>query len=190
MAKTNKKVEFAYFAAKSAFTAALQSQLVNSIVFIEDTNEIFTHGTFFSVNVLELGYDSATTALQLKRGNTVINSLDATPFIKDGMLDSVELVKVAEQGVTEQVPYLKFTFNTVKTTASGTAAPAHSVIRISLKDLVDIYDGANILLTSSYAKAASYTEPAIGDSVDVSVGKLTKGIEDATNSLLWNEYSA
>lgn len=153
-------------------------------------NVFYSHGTFYSVNVLSLNYDSATTTLQLKRGNTVINSLDATPFIKDGMLDSVELVKVAEQGVTVQVPYLKFTFNTVKSSVSGTATPAHSIIRTSLEDLVNIYNGGNILLTSEYAMASTYSVPAIGDSVDVAVGKLTKGVKDATDALLWNEYNA
>lgn len=41
--------------------------------------------------------------------------------------------------------------------------------------------------------ASTYSVPAIGDSVDVVVGKLTKGVKDATDAtdaLLWNEYNA
>ena len=189
MALTNNKVQFAYFANKSDFTSALQTELTNNIVFVEDTKEVYTHGTFFGIRAVTLNYDSATTKLQLKDGQAVITEVDATPFLKDGMIDSVELVTVAEQGVTVEVPYLKFVFNTVKTTASGSATPAHEVIRVSVKDLVDAYDGANVYLSSNYAKAASYSEPAAADSVDVAVGKLTKGVSDAQTQLMWNEYA-
>lgn len=189
MALTNNKVQFAYFANKSDFTSALQTELTNNIVFVEDTKEVYTHGTFFGIQAVTLNYDSASTKLQLKDGSAVISEIDATPFIKDGMIDSVELVTVAEQGVQTEAPYLKFVFNTVKTTASGSATPSHEVIRVSVKDLIDTYDGANVNLSSTYAKAVSYADPAINDSVDTAVGKLTKGLNDAQAQLLWNEYA-
>lgn len=189
MALTNNKVQFAYFANKSDFTSALQTSLTNSIVFVEDTKEVYTHGTFFGIQAVTLNYDSASTKLQLKDGSAVISEIDATPFIKDGMIDSVELVTVAEQGVQTEAPYLKFVFNTVKATASGSATPSHEVIRVSVKDLIDTYDGANVNLSSAYTKAVSYADPAINDSVDTAVGKLTKGLNDAQAQLLWNEYA-
>lgn len=189
MALTNNKVQFAYFANKTDFTAELQTSLTNSIVFVEDTKEVYTHGTFFGIQAVTLNYDSASTKLQLKDGSAVISEIDATPFIKDGMIDSVELVTVAEQGVQTEAPYLKFVFNTVKTTASGSATPSHEVIRVSVKDLIDTYDGANVNLSSTYTKAVSYADPAINDSVDTAVGKLTKGLNDAQAQLLWNEYA-
>lgn len=39
--------------------------------------------------------------------------------------------------------------------------------------------GADVDLSEGYAAAESYTAPAAGDSIDVAVGKLAKGIEDA-----------
>ena len=39
--------------------------------------------------------------------------------------------------------------------------------------------GDNVQLSGSYAAADSYTEPAIGDKIDVAIAKLAKGITDA-----------
>ena len=352
MALTNNKVQFAYFANKSDFTSALQTELTNNIVFVEDTKEVYTHGTFFGIRAVTLNYDSATARIQLKDGDAVISEVDATPFLKDGMIDNVELITTPEgssavlsvdgtnypiveldatdfdssvdtgasdtdftfkviptldsnkayiiknanftesvndysfsnQGtfivqfqstgslsewtsiaighndpdgynyyqtegteynewlsipatyqfnvtdwggydndttipyygtsyedggsstITEltnaaettgsasnsnypTLPYLKFTFNIVKESESGTLTPSHQVVRVSVADLVDAYDGANVYLSSNYAKAVSYADPAINDSVDTAVGKLTKGLNDAQAQLLWNEYA-
>lgn len=185
MALTNKEVNFAYFANKTDFTSALQTSLVNNIVFIADTKEVFTHGVFVGCQELSLAYDSTNFKIQLKQGNTILNELSATPFIRDGMLDDVTYYTVAEQGVETQVPYIKFTFN---------AASEKPVIRVSLADLAN-YNGANINLSSSYVMAQSYTAPAVNDSLDTAVGKLTKGLADANtditalqNELKWNEY--
>lgn len=61
-------------------------------------------------------------------------------------------------------------------------------IYILVSDLVDKYDGKNIVLSSAYVKAASYTNPAVGDTVDTAVGKLAKGIDisraEASQSLV------
>jgi hypothetical protein len=120
---------------------------------------------------LSLDYNSTTKKIQLKGiGDVVISDLDATAFITDGMLDSVSLVETAEQGVSVTVPYLKLTFNT----DSG-----KSVERISLSSLIDVYNGENLELTSNYAVAQVYTAPTSGDSVNVAIGKLAKGIADA-----------
>lgn len=119
---------------------------------------------------LGMSYNATNQHLELKGNNdAVVAYVDMAVFIKDGMLDDVQLYTTAEQGVTVEAPYLKFTFNV----ASG-----KSVIRVSLKDLVDIYDGANINLTSAFVKAAQYSAPAIGDSMNVAIGKLLKGHED------------
>lgn len=186
MAQTNKKVQFSYFAQKATFLTALASDasLANHIVFIEDTKDIFSHGTYFGFNALTLAYDSSTTKLQLKHGSTVVADLDATPFIKDGMLNAVTLHTTAEQDVSTQTPYLKFVFNT----RTGENAAAHETIRVSVKDLVDIYNGANLILSNSYEKASAYTEPTVGDSMDTAIGKLAKGIDVVSGTLTWNEY--
>jgi hypothetical protein len=329
--------KFEYFPTRAAFDTARGATTVfnNSVVFIEDTMELFTHGHFWTLNNLSQYYNSATQKLQLKNGSTIISELDASPFIKDGMLESVELITTPEgssavlsvngtnypiveldatdfdsivytgagdtdftfkviptldsnkayiiknanfddsknnysfsnQGtfivkfqstgslsewtsitighnkpdaynsyqtegtefnkwlsipatyqfnvtdwggydndttisyygtsyedggsstITEltsateatgstsnsnypTLPYLKFTFNTVQ------GEPTHTVIRMSIAELFIVYNGDNVLLSSNYAKAQVYTEPAAGDKVDIAVGKLAKGIAD------------
>lgn len=299
--------KFEYFPTRAAFDTARGATTVfnNSVVFIEDTMELFTHGHFWTVSNLSQYYNSSTQKLQLKNGSTVISELDASPFIKDGMLDSVELITTPESGgtsslivegdisgvlpivtldantfeydsnnekylipvanqqnkafsisncegkafyfnerpatddniaavkldavssigyidnipsetvnqwvafpswavenfggdyygfetnyywddafhdgytVTESsgsnyptLPYLKFTFNTVQ------GEPTHTVIRVSIAELLTIYNGDNVLLSSNYAKASTYVEPAVGDKVDIAVGKLAKGVAD------------
>lgn len=61
-------------------------------------------------------------------------------------------------------------------------------IYILVSDLIDKYDGKNIVLSSAYVKATAYTDPAVGDTVDVAVGKLAKGIDvsraEASQSLV------
>lgn len=64
-----------------------------------------------------------------------LGKVDASDFIKDGMLDSAELVTTAEEGVTNvKAPYIKLTFNT---------DAGKDVIRFSVKDLVDTYTAGN-----------------------------------------------
>lgn len=330
--------KFEYFPTRAGFDTARGATTVfnNSVVFIEDTMELFTHGHFWTVSNLSQYYNSSTQKLQLKNGSTVISELDASPFIKDGMLESVELITTPEgssavlsvngtnypiveldatdfdsivytgagdtdfpfkviptldsnkayiiknanfvesdnnyysfynQGtfivkfqpsgnlgqytsiaighndpdaynyyqtegtefnewlsipatyqfnvtdwggydndttipyygtsyedggsstITEltnatettgsvsngnypTLPYLKFTFNTFN------GEPTHTVIRVSIAELFTVYNGDNVLLSSNYAKAQVYTEPAVGDKVDIAVGKLAKGVAD------------
>lgn len=45
---------FVYVKKAATLTSALQTTYANSIVFIEDTNQIFTHGKFFGINASEL----------------------------------------------------------------------------------------------------------------------------------------
>ena len=121
-------------------------------------------------STISIGYNSTNQHLELKGNDgAVVAFVDMAVFIKDGMLENVEKYTTPEQGVTVAVPYLKFTFNT----DSG-----KSVIRISFADLIDTFDGSNVDLTSAFVKAAQYSAPAIGDSMDVAIGKLLKGHED------------
>lgn len=87
------------------------------------------------------GLSYADKKIKLVAGGTT-TEIDASPFIKDGMLNNVQLYTTAETGVSNlpDLPYLKFTFNTTEGT---TADP----IRVSVKSLVDIYtagDGISI----------------------------------------------
>lgn len=56
--------KFVYIKKKTSFTSGLQETYDKSIVFIEDTNEIFTHGVFFGLNTTYKGkIDSLKSAL-------------------------------------------------------------------------------------------------------------------------------
>lgn len=52
---------FVHVAKKSTFTSALQEQYTNSIVFIKDSQEIYTHGTFYAIPD---SYKSKITSLE------------------------------------------------------------------------------------------------------------------------------
>lgn len=73
--------------------------------------------------------------------DTEITKIDASQFLKDGMLSNAELVTVAEEGVTEKVPYIKLSFNT---------DAGKQDIRFSI--LVDTYTSGdtNTLTVSNY----------------------------------------
>ena len=87
-----------------------------------------------------LNYDSNTKQIQLigKDGNTVVSYISANAFVKDGMLDTVELVENPE-GQTAGT-YLKLTWNT----DSGKTDPMY----VNLTDLIDVYsNGEGLKLT-------------------------------------------
>lgn len=87
-----------------------------------------------------LNYDSDTKQIQLigKDGNTVVSYISADAFVKDGMLDTVELVENPE-GQTAGT-YLKLTWNT----DSGKTDPMY----VNLTDLIDVYsNGEGLKLT-------------------------------------------
>lgn len=82
---------------------------------------------------VSLGYDSEGKKLQLKGINDeVFNELDATPFIKDGMLNSAELA-VNPSGQSAGT-YIKLVFNT----DSG-----KDPIYINVTSLIDVYTQGN-----------------------------------------------
>lgn len=87
-----------------------------------------------------LNYDSNTKQIQLigKDGNTVVSYISANAFVKDGMLDTVELVE-NPKGQTAGT-YLKLTWNT----DSGKTDPMY----VNLTDLIDVYsNGEGLKLT-------------------------------------------
>ena len=90
--------------------------------------------------VASLNYDSDTKQIQLigKDGKTVVSYISAGAFVKDGMLDTVELVENPE-GQTAGT-YLKLTWNT----DSGKTDPMY----VNLTDLIDVYsNGEGLKLT-------------------------------------------
>ena len=65
---------------------------------------------------------------------------------------------------------LKLTYNT-----STQAEP--QVVYIDVTSLIDVYNGANLLLTSGYSVPGTYTAPAASDSMDTVIGKLMARID-------------
>lgn len=81
---------------------------------------------------IALNWDPAKGLDLVGKDGVVINHIDASDFVKDGMLQAVELV-VDPEGQAEGT-YLKFTFN---------ADAGDTVIFVNVTDLIDIYKGAN-----------------------------------------------
>ena len=107
-------------------------------------------------STLGLTYDSTNKAIKLTGiGGSEIASIDASEFIKDGMVDNVEF--------TEATKILTITFNT----ASGKEA-----IDVDLSALVDAYNGANLKLTA----ASGFAKDTILDSA---INSLKTDIEGA-----------
>ena len=91
--------------------------------------------------------------------DAVIASIDASDFIKDKFVSKAELITEAESGVTIEAPYIKITFSD------------DSVIRFSVKDLIDIYDGSNLVLSSQYGDTEA-AAPASKVSLDAAIKNL------------------
>lgn len=118
------------------------SDLENNIIWLTESG--------FSANV---GLKWNGTQLQLiDHNNKVISSINGSDFIKDGMLNTVELIGTD----------LIFTFNT----DSGKEA-----VRVSMSSFVDLYDGSNVLLTD-FTVPNTYVEPKSGDSINNAIANL------------------
>ena len=107
-------------------------------------------------STLGLTYDSTAKRIKLTgKGATEIASIDATAFIKDGMVDNVSF--------SESTKMLTITFNTV----SGKEA-----INVDLSALVDTYNGANLKLTA----ASGFTADTI---LDTAIKSLKTDVDNA-----------
>lgn len=158
-------------------TLTITSTVEESVTGVKSGDKVLSlSGTELTAN-LSLKYDSEAKKIYLYgKDETTANKLseiDASAFIKDGMVSNAELVKVAEEGVQDvEVPYIKISFNT---------DAGSDVIRFSVKDLVDVYDGSNLKL-KSITIPGTYTEPAANDSVDSAIAALVAGIRETKAS--------
>lgn len=99
--------KFVYIKLKSTFSEELQTQYDKSIVFIEDTNEIFTHGVFFGLNSTYKGkidsLESAMAALKcfasVSDGKNTAQAQSTTGILKFTASNGMTVV-VGEDGVT------------------------------------------------------------------------------------------
>lgn len=91
---------FVHIAKKASFNTALQTKYTNSIVFIKDTQEIWTHGTFYAIPDT---YKEKITDLQ--SAITALQSIYAFTTISDGTntaaaTSSAKTIKFTGEGAT------------------------------------------------------------------------------------------
>lgn len=104
------------------------------------------------------------TQSDVDKAKTVISEIDYTPFIKDGMLDSVSIVVVPDDE-TEQSSgkapgtYLKFVFN-VGPTGAGKEA-----IYLNVSEFINIYEGTDYIIIQD-------------DKISLNVAKLDEHLEE------------
>lgn len=101
----------------SVATSGNYNDLSNKPVIPTKTSDIVNNSGYITESALngyinDGGYNSATQKIELLHNQDVVAEIDATPFIKDGILEDVTLHITAEQDVQTETPYLKFTFNT------------------------------------------------------------------------------
>jgi len=114
----------------------------DKIISMSNTNELSSTLTMVVEKQGEAGNQKDYIVLK-GIGDTEITKVDATAFVKDGMLSNATLVTVAEQDVTVTAPYIKLSFNT---------DAGQQDIRFSVSSLVDTYisGDTNTLTVSNY----------------------------------------
>lgn len=148
---------------------------------IDDSDKVLSQSASGLLSTLSLAYDSTNKKIQLlgKDGTTAVSSIDATAFIKDGMIDSASLVTTAETGVTGvDVPYIKLVFN---------SDAGKDTIRFSVKDLVDEYTAGNGLSLSNNkfsVKVATGSEFLTVDGNGVKVSGVSTAIATAKSEAI------
>ena len=128
---------FVHVAKKATFTAELQEQYDNSIVFIKDTQEIYTHGQFYAIpeayknKITSL--ESAVAALQAAKafskvsdGNNIAEAPNHNGTLKFNAGANVA-VAVSADGVTISATDTKYTSGTGITVSGTTINHSNSI---------------------------------------------------------------
>lgn len=128
---------FVHVVKKATFTAELQEQYHNSIVFIKDTQEIYTHGQFYAIpeayknKITSL--ESAVTALQAAKafskvsdGNNIAEAPNHDGTLKFNAGANVA-VAVSANGVTISATDTKYTSGTGITVSGTTINHSNSI---------------------------------------------------------------
>lgn len=144
---------------------------------IDTTDKILSQSGNGLLTNINLTWDK-TKGLQLIGKNAqVITTIPAADFIKDGMLENVELKQATESapiGGATKGTFLVFTFNT-----DG----GNKVINLNVTDLIDIYTGGNGILVNDNKISIKVTD---GDKyLEVtSNGIASKGIDTAITTAI------
>lgn len=128
------------------------------ILALNDSKELFSN--------ISLSYQDNKIKL-FGQGEEAISEIDASDFIKDGMLSSVELVQDPEG--KEAGSYLKLVFNT---------DAGKQPIFVNVTRLVNQYDGSKLVLTGYQTLEGNSTPIVETDTVNEAIAKLAKLIEE------------
>ena len=118
---------------------------------------------------LALSYDTDAKKIHLKSGETSLGEVDATAFIKDGMLESAE---IATSNGTKNGTFLKLTWNT---------DAGKDVTYVDVASLVDTYTAGNGINIADYKVSLKVKS---GDKyLEVTAdGLSSKGIDEAIST--------
>ena len=130
----------------------------DSLLALNDSKELFSK--------ISLSYQNNKIKL-FGQGEEPISEIDASDFIKDGMLSSVEVVQDPEG--EEAGSYLKLVFNT---------DAGKQPILVNVTKLVNQYDGSKLVLTGYQTLEENSTPIVETDTVNEAIAKLAKLIEE------------
>ena len=130
----------------------------DSLLALNENMELFSK--------ISLSYEDNKIKL-FGQNEKAISEIDASNFIKDGMLNQVELVQDPEG--KEAGTYLKLVFNT---------DAGKQPILVNVTKLVNQYDGSKLVLTGYQALEENATPITETDTVNQAIAKLAKLIEE------------
>ena len=130
----------------------------DSLLALNENMELFSK--------ISLSYEDNKIKL-FGQNKEAISEIDASDFIKDGMLNQVELVQDPEG--EEAGTYLKLVFNT---------DAGKQPILVNVTRLVNQYDGSKLVLTGYQALEENATPITETDTVNEAIAKLAKLIEE------------
>lgn len=130
----------------------------DSLLALNENMELFSK--------ISLSYEDNKIKL-FGQNEEAISEIDASDFIKDGMLNQVELVQDPEG--EEAGTYLKLVFNT---------DAGKQPILVNVTRLVNQYDGSKLVLTGYQALEENATPITETDTVNEAIAKLAKLIEE------------
>ena len=137
--------------------AAYKNDELGKVQGVADGDKVLSMSDKLISATISLSYDEDTKEIKLLgKDNAELGSVDATPFIKDGMLQDVEIVT----DETDGKKYIEFTWNvTVETEVEGEKVETTKKDRIAVEDLVVSYTAGNgILISESYEVSIKLAE--------------------------------
>ena len=172
--KNTKTFEVISDAAVKAHIAAADAALIGTVDDASSLNTINAAKNYANAAGWTIDYVTNTKKIQLKsQGGTVISEIDATAFIKDGMLNSAQLVTTKpSEGATAYTgngPWLVLTFNT---------DAGKDPIVLDVDGLLDTYTSgnANQLTISNYVITPVTADPSSASTEAQRAGLATAGL--------------